>query len=43
MNPVNAIGTFSRLDLFEKKAMIAKGINLNQQLCLEDVFIEWER
>lgn len=29
--------------LFEKKALIAKGINLNQQLCLEDVFISYEQ
>ncbi len=29
--------------LLEKTAMISKGINLNQQLCLEDVFIEWEK
>lgn len=28
--------------LLDKKSMIARGINLNQQLCLEDVFIEWE-
>ncbi|HLB57072.1 MAG TPA: DNA polymerase III subunit delta' [Coxiellaceae bacterium] len=28
--------------LFEKKLFISKGINLNQQLCLEDIFIEWE-
>lgn len=28
---------------FEKKLLISKNINLNQQLCLEDIFIEWER
>jgi len=28
--------------LLDKKLMISKGINLNQQLCLEDIFIEWE-
>jgi len=28
--------------LLDKKLMTAKGINLNQQLCLEDMFIEWE-
>ena len=29
--------------LLEKKSFISKGINLNHQLCLEDIFIEWER
>ncbi len=29
--------------LLEKKLFISKGINLNQQLCLEDIFIEWEK
>jgi len=29
--------------MIEKQSMIAKGIHLNQQLCLEDVFIEWEK
>ena len=29
--------------LLEKKLMISKGINLNQQLCLEDIFIEFEK
>lgn len=29
--------------LIEKKSLCARGINLNQQLCLEDVFIEWEK
>lgn len=28
---------------FEKKAMTATGIHLNAQLCLESLFIEWER
>lgn len=29
--------------LIEKKLFVSKGINLNQQLCLEDVFIAWEK
>lgn len=29
--------------ILEKKSMVAKGINLNTQLCLENIFIEWER
>lgn len=29
--------------LLEKKSFISKGINLNQQLCLESLMIEWER
>lgn len=29
--------------LLEKKLFISKGINLNQQLCLEDIFIGWEK
>ncbi|OGT43765.1 MAG: hypothetical protein A3F13_08500 [Gammaproteobacteria bacterium RIFCSPHIGHO2_12_FULL_40_19] len=29
--------------LLEKKSMISKNINLNHQLCLEDVFIEFEK
>lgn len=28
--------------LLEKKLFISKGINLNHQLCLEDIFIAWE-
>lgn len=28
--------------LLEKKLLISRGINLNAQLCLEDIFIEWE-
>lgn len=29
--------------LLEKKSFISKSINLNQQLCLESLMIEWER
>lgn len=29
--------------LLEKKLFISKGIHLNQQLCLEDIFIAWEK
>lgn len=29
--------------VLEKKAMLVKGINLNTQLCLENIFIEWEK
>lgn len=29
--------------LLEKKSFIVKGINLNHQLCLEDIFIAWEK
>lgn len=29
--------------IFEKKRFVSQGVNLNQQLCLEDVFIEYER
>lgn len=29
--------------LLEKLSYFSRGINLNQQLCLEDMFIEWEK
>ncbi len=29
--------------ILEKLAFYSRGINLNQQLCLEDIFIAWER